>query len=535
MTHNPIKTIQKVGTLSSFTADLHTFGVVFAGKRYNKVTLKPGDKVRAGLRELTIHVVDAKTHDMTLQLDVPCNGEDDDDYFRTSVLVRYKIVDPLYMVNEGIADTEVLARDVMKQRLRQKAGEFRLNQYRQVSAAFSVAVASANWESCGLMCVGTPEATIELSKPQSEKIRLLKGRHTRPHKLSLPSKDPLFAFQVTVGVTYAMDDPDLLTDPLEEAEMQLFRQHCEGPLRRTCQQYDVDQVNQAEAALLETMNTLINAGLQDFGVRISLASVSAGLDDATLARKKDLQAERRKLIGSHSRTHKLSLPTKEPLYRFQVTVNVIYQVDEPDLLKDGNLDEAQTQLFQKSSEKALREVCQEHQVDELNLANVAMQKKLNAKLKTGLQGFGVRITSMNVLTELDEPARLRREELATVHHQNDVRAAKNEIASRDYEALQGTAIGGAMALRLLAVARGEMQLTDLIAEISATEKEMYARQLEIWVKTRESDNPLFAGIDNNLLINITRELVNTATPPPAMLPGERKGLKEGDASDESKD
>ena len=163
MAHNPIKSVQLVGQLRSYTAENGTCGVVYEGaKSLNKV-LNAGESIRAGWKELKVVVVDMRPHQMTWQGRLDARGEDEVDHFPVTVTMKYKVVDPARMVADVVEDTEALISDALREGLMGRFTDIPIFQQKLAEQKIRECVAVLELrDSYGLDRVGVPDVRVNL-------------------------------------------------------------------------------------------------------------------------------------------------------------------------------------------------------------------------------------------------------------------------------------------------------------------------------------------------------------------------------------
>ena len=86
---------------------------------------------------------------------------------------------------------------------------------------------------------------------------------------------------MTVNLSYQVKNTaELPSDSLEEAEKQLWPK-IRRALRQTSRQFTLTDIARADAAMQDTLEDLVDGGLDGFGLKVVSADVSLDLDEAT--------------------------------------------------------------------------------------------------------------------------------------------------------------------------------------------------------------------------------------------------------------
>jgi len=294
MGHNPIIRQQKVGRLESFVVPHNTIGVLYQGERFVR-QLRPGEGPSLAERtslvgDLLVYVIDNAPHPLTWRVGLPTLG--DKDIFSVTINLRYQVGDPGRMVNERVIDTETLVMRSLEPALRRASRRFKLNQHVQADAALEEVIAQVDLpQLCGLKLVDSPGVVINLSEDDHKRIKALDGleRAMRSPRIAerpfaIPTSEQAYSFQVAVNLSYRVQKPEELpSDSLEEVEQYLWPR-LQATLRRKSRMYSVTQIAQAEIAMQETLDDLVDGGgVQGVGLQLLSAEVSADLDE--MARK----------------------------------------------------------------------------------------------------------------------------------------------------------------------------------------------------------------------------------------------------------
>ena len=355
MAHNPIKSVQLVGQLRSYTAENGTCGVVYEGaKSLNKV-LNAGESIRAGWKELKVVVVDMRPHQMTWQGRLDARGEDEVDHFPVTVTMKYKVVDPARMVADVVEDTEALISDALREGLMGRFTDIPIFQQKLAEQKIRECVAVLELrDSYGLDRVGVPDVRVNLLAAHKERIGQLRAHHSQEHKIALPCKSTHHRFQVKVNVTYRVNTDDSANndDPLygtlEDVEELLWRERIERVLRDISQNYEHDQVSQADNAMQAGLKSLLP--IRGHGLIISAVNIVTDLDEIALkhelakedlTHQKEIDTMKRDLTAADTRAlielgsvGGIIAMLSEAVRRGEITVSqMVSQLDEVDRTK----------------------------------------------------------------------------------------------------------------------------------------------------------------------------------------------------------
>jgi len=307
MAHNPILKQQSISrTDLGFKIEHNTVGLLYQGHQYTRL-LQPGEgptmNERLARGELIVYVIDLVPHVLTWRVHLPT--KDDKDFFSATVNLRYRVGRDEHdensfkrIVGERVTDTEILLTRTLEPLLRQISRSLPLNQHIKADAALTESIQQADLlASCSLKLVDPADVVIDLTEDDRRRIENLDKIERAMRVVSmtrctaaLPTKEPAYRFQTTASINYRVQNAsELPSDSLEEAMQQLWPA-IERALRRESQNYTVDQVSQAEAAMQSAVDRLLDDGkMQGSGLQIVSMQVSAELDEIARQHRFELE------------------------------------------------------------------------------------------------------------------------------------------------------------------------------------------------------------------------------------------------------
>lgn len=290
MSHNPILKRLNLGFFDRFTVEKGTVAVLFKNQRFEREA-GPGERIS----NVQAEIVDTAPQTLIWRVELPSTYPND--FFSFTFTLRYAVADPRRMVEDSVADTEALLTRVLEQKLRGRSRDYTLNQHKELERAMADLLGELDLPTtCGLQFLEPPDIVISLSEPAQarikELIRLQKAMslpQTTRHEEALPSSEHDYGFKVTVDVQYRVTNPaEVPYDTLTEAEQQLWPK-LKRRLSRASRQYKVVQIAQAENAMQDALDDLLDGdGVREFGLEVRSADVSTELDETARKRYAEL-------------------------------------------------------------------------------------------------------------------------------------------------------------------------------------------------------------------------------------------------------
>ncbi len=294
MPHNPITSRSEPGRLDfGFVVPKNAVGVLYQGQKFVRL-LAPGEGITGSERTSragpVIYIVDRLPHSLQWRLDLPL--ADPADRLSATVHLRYRVEDAQRVVDEHVSDTEAEIRRVLEPVLRKTSRLFKLVDHAEVQQALEDAIAGTDVQHLtGLALLDPAQVEVNLSDADLREVenrrrvgRKLQRAQQAQITATLPSQEPQFGFTVTVNMRFAVQNPKEVTpeDLPEMVEMlwpQLVRK-----LRRASHNYTVEKLAEADEALQEALDELIDKGVQGFGLTVLDADVSTDLEPSARQR-----------------------------------------------------------------------------------------------------------------------------------------------------------------------------------------------------------------------------------------------------------
>lgn len=294
-------------------------------------------------------------------------------------------------------------------------------------------------------------------------------------RVDLPAASPNDFFSYTVDLRYAVVEPHrIVEDNITDTEG-LITGMLEPLMRREARRYQLNQASQLEPILEDILGKTPVAG-------IVLETVDLELHLSQQARRR-IQELNLPQIAAHDD----EIPSGEPAYRFQVKVNVQYQVTDPKNLPADIPGDAEQQLWPRI-QRALRGAARQHKVDQIAQAEAAMQDALDRLLEgSGVRGFGLEVLAADVTADLDVTARDRAVELANIEHSAAMERLKLVGLKEKMQFYDELMQRGSWAVLRVAVAKGEISERELFDRMNAAQREQYDRFSGLFTMLRSSD------------------------------------------------
>lgn len=305
-------------------------------------------------------------------------------------------------------------------------------------------------------------------------------------RAELPAKDQNDFFPFTITLRYAVSDPyRMVKDRVTDTEA-LLETTLQQALRNTTRAY---RLNQHAALEPELEQALTNLDLNGLCGLTFLAQPDAvlNLSERTQARIKELDRIEKAMRLPQTAVHGDDFPSKEAAYRFRVNVNVQYRVTDAAELPYDTLAQAEEQLWPRI-QRALRRASRDYEVVDIARAETAMQDALDDVLDgSGIRGFGLEITAVDVSADLDQSARQRYVELAEIQHKAALETARLNGMKANTTFFSELIKQGSWAVLAVAVSKGEVSMEDLYQRMTQSEQQKLAMQVDL-LKTLRQDN-----------------------------------------------
>lgn len=294
-------------------------------------------------------------------------------------------------------------------------------------------------------------------------------------RIELPSASPNDFFNYTVSLRYTVVDPTLIVEnDIKDTEV-LITGTLETLMRREARRYQLNQASQLEPILEDTL------------VRTPIAGIKLEAVDFELHMSQQARRRIQELNLPQIAIHDDEIPSGEPAYRFQVKVNVQYQITDPRSLPADTPGEAEQQLWPRI-QRTLRGAARQHKVDQIAQAEVAMQDALDRLLEgSGVRGFGLEVLAADVTADLDVTARDRAIELANIEHSAAMERLKLAGLKEKMQFYDELMQRGSWAVLRVAVAKGEISERELFDRMNAAQREQYERFSGLFTMLRSGD------------------------------------------------
>lgn len=323
--------------------------------------------------------------------------------------------------------------------------------------------------------IGNTQADIVDTSPQTLVWRA---------ELPAASQNDFFSYSITMR--YAVADPRRMVEERVADTEALLTNALQQTLRRETRAYRLNQHAALEPVLEELLRDLDLPTL--CGLRFQEPpDVVFNLSERTQARIKELNRQDKLLRLPQTAVHSDDLPSNEPAYRFRVNVSMQYRVTNPDELPYDTLPEAERELWPRI-QRALRRASRQYEVVEIAKAETAMQDALDDLLEgSGVHGFGLEVTAVDISADLDETARRRYVELANIQHTTALETARLNGMKANMAFFSDLIKQGSWAVLAVAVSKGEVTMDDLYQRMSDAEQQKLAMQVDL-LKTLRHDN-----------------------------------------------
>lgn len=289
MPHNPIIEKQSISRIDiSFKIPINRIGVLFQGQRYIRVLQSgegPSLNERTNLGDLLVYILDKAPHTLKWRVQLPTGG---DKYFlNTTIDLKYQVSDYPRMIEQDVKDTETLLTRSLEPALRKISRQYGFHQYTEADTRLEEEIAQFDFPNqCGLRLIDPPAVVIDLTEADHKTIKNLLDlekakRVPQPaeHVEDLSTSDPATKFHVTVNLSYRLkNEAELPSDSLAEVEKLLWPK-LRGVLRKAARRFGVIDIAKADDAMQESLQELLDDGVQDFGVKIESAMVSVDLNE----------------------------------------------------------------------------------------------------------------------------------------------------------------------------------------------------------------------------------------------------------------
>lgn len=342
-------------------------------------------------------------------------------------------------------------------------------------------------------------------------------------RAELPAKDQNDFFPFTITMRYAVSDPyRMVKDHVTDTEA-LLTTSLQQALRSTTRAYRLNQHAALEQVLEQALSNLDLHGLCGLSFQGQPDAV-LNLSERTQARIKELDRQEKAMRLPQTAIHGDEFPSKEAAYRFRVNVNVQYRVIDPAEIPYDTLAQAEEQLWPRI-QRALRRASRDYEVVEIARAETAMQDALDDVLDgSGIHGFGLEVTALDVSADLDDSARRRYVELAEIQHKAALETARLDGMKANTTFFSDLIKQGSWAVLAVAVSKGEVTMEDLYQRMTQSEQQKLAMQVDL-LKTLRQDNSRDEAQDYDiakvLLHTVAEQALGNKAPglaPPAPAP-----------------
>ena len=355
----------------------------------------------------------------------------------------------------------------------------------------------------------------------------------QPHDLvwrvELPTKDHGDAFSVTLRLRYQVADPrQIIEERITDTEACVARV-CEPLLRRCARDYRLTQFRTAEEALCATVAEadLAGCGLQ----MLAAPDLTIHLSDQARRRIEEIERNDRRWRTVKTIEHVEEVPSSDPAASFKVSVAVSFRVHKQEDLPSDSIEDAERQLWPRIK-RVLRRESRKYHLTQIAEADTAMQDAVDDLLDgEGVSDFGLRVHALQVSTDLDDKARQRYVELATIQHTAVLDKARLEGLKDSTGFYTDLIQKGSWAVLAVAASKGEIPINELYQRLSEKERSQFAMQFE-FLKTLRADNAKDERQDYDIakiLMNTVAGQVLGAGNPALGAPTPAKQIAAGDA------
>lgn len=314
---------------------------------------------------------------------------------------------------------------------------------------------------------------------------------TSPHALtwqeSLPAYGNRDYFSVTINLNYRVSDPfKMVSDQVQDTETRLTRVLL-PVLSKISRDFKLHDHIKLDAKIEETIRTADLQTLCGLAL-IDPPDVRVNLTDELQQRMKKSSDIERAMRVARSAEHIAEVPSKEPVYKFKVTANLIYRVVKPEELPSDSLDEAERQLWSVRMLPAIRRAGRKYEITRHSEADAAMQDALDEMLdEGGIEGFGLKVESAQLSTDLDEATYQRAAEIVSVEHAAKLEEAKRTSLKKGTEFYMELIQKGDWAVLAAAVSKGEISVTELSEKLGSQQREQLALKFKLIEEIRNKN------------------------------------------------
>jgi len=313
---------------------------------------------------------------------------------------------------------------------------------------------------------------------------------TAPHLLtwqvSLPAQASRDHFSLTINLNYRVADPRrMVEDQVKDTEARIVRV-LEPMLSKVSRAFKLNQYVEIDAAVEDAIQQADLPALCGLDL-VDPPDVRINLTDETLQRVQKLDELDRAMRVVRTAEHTIDVPSHDPADKFQVAVHLSYRVTKPDELPSDSLEESERQLWPRLR-SILRREGRNYRLTDIVQADVAMQDTLDRLLdEGGIEGFGLKVESVEVSTDLDDAARQRYVELADEEHKARLEDLKRAGLKAGADFYIGLIRQGNWPVLAVAVSKGEITIEELWQRLTLQEQEMLSRQFELLKTLRATD------------------------------------------------
>lgn len=242
-----------------------------------------------------------------------------------------------------------------------------------------------------------------------------KRPHQLTHRVKLPSASPKFDFPIRIDLDYQVEDATQMIDNhVDDTEQIVIR--ALDPIFRKQSQSLAPERYAAIGQMLE--DTLSQNLFKSLGLALNKSYVivepSSTLAEWALANQADQQAN-----------HEDVLPSKEPSYSFKVRAIVTYRVIDSQKRSNGTPAETESMLWRRICME-FSPISRRYTIDEIDSAEEKLRNLIHEKPEH--EGYGVRITDIQLALELDGRAREHRDQIVEFQHNQALETLKADGA-----------------------------------------------------------------------------------------------------------
>ena len=317
MAHNPILEQRKLGLWERPATQVNTQQVLVQQNGQVLRTLQEGVSFSERLGgKLWLYTIDVAPHTFTWKVSLPSSHYED--FFPTTLTLRYKVSNPEKIITEAIDDTERLMMRTLESSLRKCSRGYALHQYLELEAKLAekitsilpMAQSSVQFQETPIVeLLETSIVEFDFSDAEWRQIKSMQVVQSAEHVVQLPTAELAYKFIATTTVKYKLHNAaQIPTNNLADVEQQLWP-GIQRILRRTSSQYKVTDVTRAEAAIQDAIDAqLKESGIIDMGLEAVNVDVWINQDETAQMHAAELaltdhesQLESQKLEGVQSR------------------------------------------------------------------------------------------------------------------------------------------------------------------------------------------------------------------------------------------